>query len=128
MEFSQEEFDEILSIFSEESDEIVHRLNNNILALEKNPDNKDIIMELFRDAHSLKGAARMIGFNDIQAIAHKIEDILGLAKDGKLLISSEVTDAIYKSIDFVNMSIQLSVKAKKEVKLSDFGKFIGELD
>jgi len=128
MEFSQEEFEEILSIFSEESDEIVHRLNNNILTLEKNPDNKDVIMELFRDAHSLKGAARMIGFNDIQSIAHKIEDILGLAKDGKLVVNSEITDVIYKSIDFVNMSIQLSVKAKKEVKLSDFGKFISELE
>lgn len=128
MEFSQEEFEEILSIFSEESDEIVHRLNNNILTLEKNPDNKDVIMELFRDAHSLKGAARMIGFNDIQSIAHKIEDILGLAKDGKLTVNSDITDVIYKSIDFVNMSIQLSVKAKKEVKLSDFGKFISDLD
>lgn len=128
MEFSQEEFEEILSIFSEESDEIVHRLNNNILTLEKNPNNKDIITELFRDAHSLKGAARMIGFNDIQAIAHKIEDILGLAKDDKIFVNSEVTDVIYKSIDFVNMSIQLSVKAKKEVKLSDFGKFVSALD
>lgn len=128
MEFSQEEFDEILNIFSDESNEIIHRLNNNILALEKNPQNKDVIIELFRDAHSLKGAARMIGFNDIQAIAHKIEDILGLAKENKLNINSEVTDTIYKSIDFINMSIELSVKAKKEVKLNDYVKFITSLD
>ncbi|MBQ2871300.1 hybrid sensor histidine kinase/response regulator [bacterium] len=128
MEFSQEEFDEILNIFNEESEEIVQRLNNNILTLEKNPDNKDIIIELFRDAHSLKGAARMIGFNDIQAVAHKIEDILGLAKENKLLINSEVTDVIYKAIDFINMNIELSVKAKKEVKLNDYGKFISALD
>ena len=124
MEFSQEEFDEILNIFTQESEEIINRLNNNILALEKNPQNRDIIVELFRDAHSLKGAARMIGFNDIQAIAHKIEDILGFARDGKIIINSEITDAIYKSIDFVNLNISLSVKAKKEVKLNDYTKFI----
>ena len=128
MEFSQEEFEEILNIFNDESDEIVHRLNNNILTLEKNPENKDIIIELFRDAHSLKGAARMIGFNDIQAVAHKIEDILGLAKESKLTINSEVTDAIYKSIDFIKMNIELSVKAKKEVKLNDYSKYITALD
>ena len=128
MEFSQEEFDEILSIFTQESEEITHRLNNNVLALEKDPQNKDIIIELFRDAHSLKGAARMIGFNDIQSIAHKIEDILGFARDGKITINSEITDTIYKSIDFVNLSINLSVKAKKEVKLNDYGKFIKALN
>lgn len=128
MEFSQEEFEDILSIFNEESDEIVHRINNNILSLEKDPENKDIIIELFRDAHSLKGAARMIGFNDIQAIAHKIEDILGLAKEGKILIKSDVTDVLYKAIDFVNLNIQLSVKAKKEVKLNDYGKFMASLE
>ena len=127
MEFSQEEFDEILNIFSQESDEIIHKLNNNILALEKNPTNKDIIIELFRDAHSLKGAARMIGFNDIQSIAHKIEDILGQARDEKLSINAEITDIIYKAIDFINMSISLSVKAKKEIKLNDYSKHLKAL-
>jgi len=128
MEFSQEEFDEILSIFNQESEEIIHRLNNNILELEKNPQNKNIIVELFRDAHSLKGAARMIGFNDIQAIAHKIEDILGFARDEKISINSEITDVIYQSIDFINLSIGLSIKAKKEVKLNDYAKFIKSLN
>lgn len=54
MDFLSEEFEQILNIFREESEEIVEKLNNNLLALEKNPDNKDIIFQLFRDAHSLK--------------------------------------------------------------------------
>ena len=56
----------ILKIFQVESEEIISRLNENLLALEKNPHNKDIVFILFRDAHSLKGAARMVGFNNIQ--------------------------------------------------------------
>ncbi len=128
MEFSPEEFEEILNIFSEESDEIIHRLNNNMLTLEKNPQNKDLIIELFRDAHSLKGAARMIGFNDIQSVAHKIEDILGLAKDNKIIITSDITDVVCKAIDFINMSIQLSIKEKHEVKLNEYGRFLSDLD
>ncbi len=128
MEFSQEEFDDILNIFNEESEEIIQRLNNNILTLEKTPNNKDVLIELFRDAHSLKGAARMIGFDDIQSIAHKVEDILGLARDNKIIINSEVTDTLYKAIDFIHLNIILSVKEKKEVKLNDYGKFISSLN
>ena len=84
MDFSPEEFDEILNIFRSETEEIVQKLNNNLLQLESNPDNDELLVYLFRDAHSLKGAARMIGFNNIQRLAHKAEDVLGLAKEKKL--------------------------------------------
>ena len=105
MEFSQEEFDEILNIFTAESEEIIQRLNNNILALEKNPQKKEIIIELFRDAHSLKGAARMIGFSNTQNLAHKIEDILGLAKDNQLQMNANIADTIYKAVDLISKII-----------------------
>ena len=82
MDFSEEEFSEILRIFNDESDEITQRLTTTLIQIEKEPDNKEELLNiLFRDAHSLKGAARMVGFNCIQKLAHLIEDILGLAKD-----------------------------------------------
>ena len=58
-------------------------------------------MQLFRDAHSLKGSARMLGFNGIQNIAHKIEDILGLVKDEKLIPDSYITDTISSAFIFL---------------------------
>ena len=85
MEFLQEELDEILNIFQQESGEILQSMDKNLLILEQKPNNLDIAMHLFRDAHSLKGSARMLGFNGIQNIAHKIEDILGLVKEEKLV-------------------------------------------
>ena len=51
------------------------------MKLEKNSSDKECISQLFRDAHSLKGASRMVGFVNIQTIAHKIEDILGIPKE-----------------------------------------------
>ena len=55
--------------------------------LEKKPNDIDVAMHLFRDAHSLKGSARMLGFNGIQNIAHKIEDVGGwLEKENYRLI------------------------------------------
>lgn len=114
MEFQEEEFNEILRIFQIESEEIISRLGDNIQAFEKNPKNKDIVFVLFRDAHSLKGAARMIGFNNIQTLAHKIEDILGLIKDGQIAINSEIINALYKSVDYLSEIIEKSVKQKTE--------------
>ena len=78
MDFQDEELNEILNIFRVESEDIIKRLNSSLLSLEKKPSDMDLIVLLFRDAHSLKGAARMIGFNNIQNLAHKMEDIFGL--------------------------------------------------
>ena len=112
MDFSPEEFDEILNIFRGETEEIVQKLNNNLLQLESNPDNEELLVYLFRDAHSLKGAARMIGFNNIQRLAHKAEDVLGLAKEKKIKINREISDALYQAIDLMNCKKKRSKRRK----------------
>ena len=128
MDFSPEEFDEILNIFRAETEEIIEKLNNNLLSLENTPKDKDILMHMFRDAHSLKGAARMIGFNNIQRLAHKIEDVLGLAKENKIVINSTISDVLYKSLDFLSEIIQKSISIKKEYYTDDIQKYIDNID
>lgn len=128
MDFSPEEFEEILNIFRAETEEIIQKLNNNLLQLETSPDNQDLLVYLFRDAHSLKGAARMIGFNNIQRLAHKAEDVLGLAKENKIKINHEISDALYKAIDLMSELIQESVKIKKEYYTDDIQKQIDNID
>lgn len=128
MDFLEEEFNEILNIFQIESEEIVARLNNSLLDLEKNPNNKDAILVLFRDAHSLKGASRMIGFNNVQTISHKIEDILGLAKENKIQLNSKIVNVLYKTIDFLSDLIQKSITQKHEIYSDDIPKQISELE
>src|SRR5574344_462781 len=123
-----EEFEEILNIFGGETEEIIHKMNNNLLQLENAPKNKDLLIYLFRDAHSLKGAARMIGFNNIQRLAHKMEDVLGLAKENKLTINREISDALYKSTDILSDLIQQSVKQKREYYTDDIQKCIDLID
>lgn len=115
MEFLEEEFDEILNIFQTESEEIISRLNNSLMQLEKKPNDKDAILMLFRDAHSLKGASRLIGFNNVQTLAHKIEDILGLAKENKIQFNPQIVDILYKTVDFMSDLIQKSIAKKQEI-------------
>lgn len=128
MDFLPEEFDEILNIFRGETEEIIQKLNNNLLQLETNPDNKELLVYLFRDAHSLKGAARMIGFNNIQRLAHKAEDVLGYAKENKIAINKEISTAILKAVDLISDLINESVKLKKEYYTDDIQSQIDAID
>lgn len=114
MEFQDDELQEILNIFNVESEEIISRLNDNLIALEKSPTNKDVLILLFRDAHSLKGASRMIGFTATQNLAHKLEDTLGLAKEDKLIINSQIADVMYKTVDLISNIIKQSIESGKE--------------
>lgn len=124
MDFSEEMVDEILKIFQVESEEIISRLNNNFYCLEKDPENKDTILLLFRDAHTLKGASRMVGFNSVQEISHKLEDVLGLAKDGKISLNSNIINIFYKTTDFLSEIIQKSIVKGKEIYSEDISKQI----
>ena len=112
MAFSNEEFKRLLGIFREEGTEYLQKLGDCLLHLEKDPKNTSVLEEIFRNAHNLKGAARILGLTEIARIAHDLESIFSLAKDGKLAITSERIDAITESIDA--MSSLLTADAKEE--------------
>ncbi|MEI8388605.1 MAG: hybrid sensor histidine kinase/response regulator [bacterium] len=112
MDFLESEIEEILNIFREESDEQIQKLNKNLLKLEANPKDSTAISELFREAHSLKGASRMIGLNDIQNIAHKLEDVFGMAKENQLVVTSEIVDVLCKAVDCISSIVEESIKTR----------------
>lgn len=120
MDFSDDMTNEIFEIFQVESEEIISKINDNLLKLEKDNNDKEAILSLFRDAHSLKGAARMIGLNEVQEIAHKIEDILGLAKDDKISFNSEVLNILYPAIDFLANFIKKCIEKKQQIHSEKF--------
>ncbi len=112
MDFLENEIVEILNIFREESEEQIQKLNKNLLKLEANPKDNTAISELFREAHSLKGAARMIGLNDIQLIAHKLEDVFGMAKEFRLKVTPETVDTLCKAVDCISSIIEESIATR----------------
>jgi len=63
----------LMETFKAEAEEHIQRITQLILALERGEVNQEMLEELFREAHSLKGAARAVELNDISTIAHKIE-------------------------------------------------------
>ncbi len=114
MEFQKDELNEILNIFQQESAEIISSMDKKLLLLEQEPNNSEIAMQLFRDAHSLKGSARMLGFETMQDILHKIEDVIGLVKENKLLMTPNIADFISECLEFVSNLINKTVENKEE--------------
>ena len=101
MEFSKEDFDKLFEIFKVECDEHIQKLNSALVTLEASPDQTDLIEEIFREAHSLKGAARMMNFSGIEAISHHLETILGKVKNNEVALSADINDLILKGLDAV---------------------------
>lgn len=127
MPYNSEEIDEILSIFKVESEEIIQDINDGLLLLEKNPEDKTPLKKLFQLAHSLKGAARMLGFNSIQDISHKLEDILSYWKRDDVNIEKDSFQIIYEACDLLSAIIKKSVEKKIDFSNENTMLFINKL-
>ena len=77
-------------LFKDESAEHLARLDDNLLRLEKTPTDAALLEEAFRESHSLKGAARMLGLTRIEATAHDLESILNAARKGGAPLTPEM--------------------------------------
>ena len=84
-------------MFRAESVERVQNIESGLIGLERAPQSTPLLDEVFREAHSLKGAARMLGLRDIQTLAHEIENLLDDARQGKIRITNaEVAPQLQK--------------------------------
>ena len=95
---------QLLDTFKLELDEHVLSLNKGLLRLEQGASGdkfNSIVAELFRAAHSLKGASRTVDILDINLIAHRMEDVLGLIQHKKIKLSSQLFDVMFQAVDLI---------------------------
>ncbi|MCX7951685.1 MAG: chemotaxis protein CheA [Clostridiales bacterium] len=95
-----------LDVFLEESSENLQTLNENILELEKNPEDKDIINSIFRVAHTLKGMAGSMGFTDVAELTHKMENVLDKFRNDELKVDSNIITILFKCLDTLESMIE----------------------
>lgn len=88
-----------LEIFIDETKEHLQSLNEQLLILEKEPDNVDTINEIFRAAHSLKGMAATMGFMRMKRLTHDMENVFSEIRNGKMTVKSDLVDVLFRSLD-----------------------------
>ncbi len=95
--------------FKIEAKELLDKLNEGFVEIEKNPSD-DLLNQLFRSAHTLKGAARLVRLENIGEIAHYLEDMMGEAKSGERSLTSSDIDRFFKGLDAVAEILKLIEK------------------
>lgn len=94
------ETDKYLEVYLEEMRDHLRVLNRNVLELEKNP-SPEIIDELFRSFHTIKGMSATMGFEDISDLSHGLEGLLEDVKSSRREIDSRLIDLLFESIDLL---------------------------
>ncbi|WP_079229491.1 hybrid sensor histidine kinase/response regulator [Pseudomonas putida] len=91
----------LLELFSLEAEAQTQVLSTGLMALERNPTQADQLEACMRAAHSLKGAARIVGIDAGVSVAHVMEDCLVAAQEGRLLLRAEHIDALLRGTDLL---------------------------
>jgi len=99
--------------FREEADEHLARLNEGIIELEGDPNDADLLDELFRVAHTLKGASKMVGVLDVSEVAHKLEDLLAAMRGGRIEAGGDVSDIFFEALDAIVFLADAAVRDEK---------------
>ena len=106
MDNKEEEFlKRLQAIFRVEAEEHIKVLSSGLIELEKKPETKrslELVEIIFREAHSLKGAARSVNSNDIESICQVLESIFSRLKNEKIPLTAEKFDIIHKAIDTIS--------------------------
>ena len=96
---------ELMATFRAEVEDRLTSMSNGLLTLETSPQAKKVIGSLFRDAHTVKGSARMLGLDVVVAVAHHMEDLLGALKDGRFGVRRDLIDLLLAAGDAVGRSL-----------------------
>lgn len=88
-----------LEIFLDESNEHLQTLSDQLIILEKEPDNSDTINEIFRAAHSLKGMAGTMGYKRMQNLTHDMENVFSEVRNGNMEVNSNLVDVLFQCLD-----------------------------
>lgn len=98
----------MFDLFSTELDNSLSTIDDNLLLLEKNDNDADSLEAIMRAAHSIKGAARMIGFDSVVKLSHIMEDVFVAAQNQQISIKRDHIDQIFICTDILKTIIDIS--------------------
>lgn len=100
---------ELRNLFKTSSEEHLHNLENGLMQLEKNSQDRARLEEVLREAHTLKGDARMLGVDDVETLIHQIEDIFVAVKKQEQVLTPQLCESLYQGLDAVRKIVREAV-------------------
>ncbi len=105
---------EILESFLVETREILEKLDVDLMELENRPDDKDLLNEIFRSFHTIKGTSGFLGLEKLQKVTHRCEDLLNKLRKGEISLNEEIMDAILLAYDTIKALVDVIEANKNE--------------
>ena len=107
---------EFKDLFAAEAQEHLETMNAGLLALERDPADTEALADVFRAAHTLKGIAATMGYDELAALAHAVEDRLDALREGKDKFTTETANLLFQAVDALK-SVLSDVLADRPVKI-----------
>ena len=125
-----------LQAFAEESHELLGSVEDILLQLEAEPGNNDLVNELFRAVHTIKGAAGLFGFDEVVAFTHQAESVMGRLRDGELQLNDVLTTLFLECRDHILLLVDEALNNSQALNEEDkatgsrlyveLGQFLGQ--
>ncbi len=96
---------ELLEGFLAETTELLEKMDDDLVALEKMPEDMELLNSIFRSIHTVKGASSFLGFELLVKITHKTEDVLNRLRKNELNVTPEIMDVILDAVDHIKLLV-----------------------
>lgn len=116
-----------LEIFIDETKEHLQSLNEQLLILEKEPENEGTINEIFRAAHTLKGMSGTMGYKRMQNLTHNMENIFSEIRNGKMSVTATIVDLLFKGLDALENYLA-NISTTGDEGTEEYTEIISQLD
>lgn len=119
--------DDLIGEFIAETNESLAQIDVDLVTLEQNPGDQEILGNIFRLMHTIKGTCGFLGLPRLEKVAHHAENVLGRFRDGDLEVKPDYVTLIFQSIDRIKMLIE-SIEETGEEGDGDDSEIIAKLD
>jgi two-component system chemotaxis sensor kinase CheA len=102
--------EEFLALFAEEAEQRLADLTTHLLALEEAGNDPELVHSIFREAHTLKGAAAVVGLEGFSHVAHALEDLLEQLRSGERMATPALIDGVLTAVDGLRAMLPLAVE------------------
>lgn len=122
-----DETSKYIDTYRQEAEELLADIEETILDLEENPDDKEAVNRLFRSMHTIKGSGAMFGFDDIAGFTHHVETVLDKVREGVVPVTGELIDLILASRDQIKAMLD-AADTDEAIDIETCGEVIAALE
>lgn len=108
-----------ISVFMDELEEKLQIINDNLLILEQDVNNQEVLQEIFRAAHTIKGSSGIMGYEKMTKLTHEIENLFDKIRSGEITVTSEMINVLFEALDVLKMLKDEITDPSLNVDISD---------